>query len=87
MFKPNTNSHHYKTLKGWTRSSEFDRSKLLSQIKECEGGSYKVKMEESDSWEMMTSPPQSGASEWLYLNNNGIPVYYWKKGQDGLTII
>lgn len=86
MFNTNANSH-YKTLKGWTKSAEYNRSKLLAQVKEAAGGVYKVKMENSEHWEIMEGPPAHGASEWLYLDANGVPIYYWAKGQNGLTII
>ncbi len=86
MLNANANSH-YKTLKGWTKSAEYSRAKLLAEIKETAGGAYKVRMELTDSWEIMDKPPATGAFEWLYLNANGVPIYYWNKEQSGLTII
>lgn len=86
MFNANA-SGHYKTLKGFTKSAEYSRIKLTQQIKDGDGGMYKVKMEESDTWQIMDSPPAAGALEWLYINAAGVPLYYWKKGQEGLTII
>lgn len=86
MFNANANSH-YKTLKGWTKSAEYSRAKLLEQVKESAGGVYKVKLENSESWQIMDRPPAKGASEWLYLNASGVPIYYWSSQKDGLTII
>jgi len=97
MFNANTNSH-YKTLKGWTKSAEYSRKTLMQQSAEHaktvaqpeiqgEGGVYKVKFEGKESWEIMATPPSSGVSEWLYINANGVPIYFWQKGQEGLTII
>lgn len=86
MFNANASSH-YKTLKGWTKSAEYSRNQLLQQLSVAEGGVYKVKMGQSESWELMHRPPSTGASEWLYLDANGIPIYYWNKDQSGLTII
>jgi hypothetical protein len=85
MFNANANSH-YKTLKGWTKSAEHSRTKLLEQITEACGGVYKVRMEFGVNWEIMSRPPQ-GAAEWLYLNQSGVPIYYWNSKQEGLTII
>lgn len=86
MFNANTNSH-YKTLKGWTKSAEYTRIKLQQEVKESEGGVYKVRLENSDNWQIMDRPPPEGASEWLYLNASGVPLYYWSKENEGLTII
>lgn len=97
MFNANTNSH-YKTLKGWTKSAEYSRNKLIQQSADDtqtetqpevkgDGGVYKVKFEGKENWEIMATPPSSGVSEWLYINQNGVPIYFWQKGQDGLTII
>lgn len=86
MFSANVNSH-YKTLKGWTKSAEYNRASLLEQVKVEAGGVYKVRMGHSEAWEIMDRPPPKGAVEWLYLNADDIPVYYWNKDQDGVTII
>ena len=82
------NAHsHYRTLKGWTKSAEFNRTKLIEQVQDAPAGVYKVKMIGSDSWQVMDKPPVHGASEWLYLSEAGIPIYYWNRNQEGLTII
>ena len=86
MFNANA-SGHYKTLKGFSKSAEYSRASLMKQVTDSEGGMYKVKMDESDSWQIMDTPPVAGAVEWLYINSAGVPLYYWKKGQEGLTII
>lgn len=88
MFNANANSH-YKTLKGWTKSAEFNRAMLKQQENEIEPpkGVYKVRLKESGAWQLMKSPPAEGACEWLYINSAGVPIYYWNKEQDGLTII
>jgi hypothetical protein len=86
MFNANANSH-YKTLKGWTKSAEYSRNKLLEQVKEATAGMYSVKMGQSSNWQIMHRPPATGAAEWLYVNANGVPIYYWNKNQDGVTLI
>lgn len=78
---------NYKTLKGWTKSAAENRSKLLEQAREITGGTYRVKMDRSAKWEISNHPPVNGAAEWLYLNANGIPIYYWNKDQAGLMLI
>ncbi len=86
MTNVNANSH-YRTLKGWTKSAEFNRAKLFEQVNQGSGGVYKVKMIGSDTWKIMERPPIEGASEWLYINSAGVPIYYWNKNKEGLTII
>ncbi len=86
MVTVNANSH-YRTLKGWTKSAEFNRTKLIEQAQESSGGVYKVKMISTDSWQVMDRPPAEGAAEWLYLNESGVPIYYWNRNSEGLTII
>jgi hypothetical protein len=86
MFNANATSH-YKTLKGWTKSAEYSRIKLQDEVKESAGGVYNVKMGQSADWQIMNRPPATGAAEWLYVNDDGVPIYYWNKNQAGLTII
>ena len=86
MLNMNSNSN-YKTLKGWRDSAEHSRAKLLEQVKEAAAGIYKVRMDNSNVWQVMDRLPVNGASEWLYLNAKGVPIYYWNRDQSGLTII
>ncbi len=90
MFNAHSNSH-YKTLKGWSKSAEYNRIKLQEISSPDEkvdaAGVYKVRMERQESWQLMKQLPGTGVSEWLYLNSSGLPIYYWSKNQTGLTII
>lgn len=83
----NSAQSHYKTLKSFRDSAEFSRASLPKLDEGARDNYYRVRMEGSDTWVECSTPPAEGAEEWLHMDKDGRPIYYWSKETKGLTLL
>jgi hypothetical protein len=78
---------HLATVKQWTKSAEYNRINLRHLVEYNPYGCYKVRMAGSSAWVECSSPPISGAEEWLFVNRKDVPIYYWNRNTNSVVLI
>jgi hypothetical protein len=41
----------------------------------------------SRRWVPCDSPPEDGATEWLFIDSSGMPLFYWNREKNSVVLI
>lgn len=80
-------NHNFVILKSWTKSAEHNRGQLLALLRHNPHGRYSVRMSGSNAWTVCECPPNSGVAEWLFVNSQGVPLFYWNLEKNSVMLI
>jgi hypothetical protein len=82
-------SNHDLIIKNWGQSAEYNRIRLNKAVQSEHNphGKYHVRMTGSRRWVPCDSPPEDGATEWLFIDSSGMPLFYWNREKNSVVLI